>query len=368
MNKLLLATFVALLLAGCEEQAQKEVAEGEVKEKAAQIEAENDPSVPIMIPCEACRKDLSKSSTTCPNCGHPTPDSVVAYKKEQESARRRAEEKLAWIKAKEKLESQMAIDKLREELSRKRVDLDVNETRKTISIESTAFPGSSSVDYTTLTLEQLLEEVDPEGEAGSRSSYLVFPDSTLNEILAKAIDYKKITGDYTGWARRIWDNGQIKALGNITDGMKDGLWTEWYESGNKLTEVNYKAGKMDGIATLWHENGQKQSESNYKDGKLDGVWTDWNEDGQKKGEGNFQDGKPNGLTTLWYENGQKQIETNFKNGELMPLVLTAFVWKPNGEKCTVTNLKDGNGVIVEYKEDGTEKNRTTFKDGKPVRD
>ena len=368
MKAKLFAMFVALLMAGCEEQAQKEVAEGEVKEKAAQIEAENDPSVPIMIPCEACRKDLSKSSTTCPNCGHPNPDSIVAYKKEQESARRRAEEKLAWIRAKEKLASQMAIDKLREELFRKRVDLDVNETRKTISIESKAFPGSSSVDYTTLTLEQLLEEVDPGGEADSRSSYLVFPDLTLNEILAKAIDYKKITDDYTGWAKRIWDNGQIKALGQITDGMKDGLWTEWYESGNKLTEVNYKAGKMDGITTLWHENGKKQSESKYKDGKHNGPWKHWYENGQKKGEGNFQDGKPNGLATLWYENGQKQRETNFKNDELMPLVLTAFVWKPNGEKCPVTNVKDGNGVVVYYNDDGTEGGRRTLKDGELVRD
>ena len=189
---------------------------------------------------------------------------------------------------------------------------------------------------------------------------------TLNEILAEAIDYKKITDDYTGWAKRIWDNGQIKALGQIKAGKEDGLWMERYENGNKLTEVNYKAGKMVGVATLWHENGQKQSESNYKDGKHNGLWKHWYENGQKKGEGNFKDGKPNGLATLWYENGQKERETNFKDGESLPLVWTALVWKPNGVKCPVTNVNNGNGVLVDYNEDGTEKNRLTFKDGKPV--
>jgi antitoxin component YwqK of YwqJK toxin-antitoxin module len=209
-------------------------------------------------------------------------------------------------------------------------------------------------------------------------------NETRNRIAAEAIDSGKLQkkgeeGDqlyyapnqqtaYTGWAKRIWDNGQIKALGQINDGKEEGLWTEWYESGNKLTEVNYKDGKMEGVGTLWYENGKKQTESNYKNGKHNGLWKHWFENGQKKGEGNFKDGKPNGLATLWYENGQKQRETNFKNGESMPLVWTAFVWKPNGEKCPITNINNGNGVLVDYYEDGTEKNRLTFKDGEIVLD
>ena len=48
--------------------------------------------------------------------------------------------------------------------------------------------------------------------------------------------------------------------------------------------------------------------------------------------------------------------------------MTEVAWKPNGEKCTVTNVKEGNGVVVEYKEDGTEEYRFTYKDGERVRD
>ena len=66
MKTLLLAPFVALLMAGCGEE--------EVQE-----EAKDDPRVPLLIPCEACKKEVSKSGETCANCSHPIADSVDAY-------------------------------------------------------------------------------------------------------------------------------------------------------------------------------------------------------------------------------------------------------------------------------------------------
>ena len=77
----------------------------------------------------------------------------------------------------------------------------------------------------------------------------------------------------------------------------------------------------------------------YKDGKRDVFWTSW-------------------------VNGQKRVESNWKNGWKM----TVVVWKPNGEKCPVTNFVNGNGVVVVYNEDGTERVRLTYKDGKRVKD
>ena len=44
--------------------------------------------VPDMIAC-VCGKGISSKSEACPNCGHPTPDSVVANKESQELARKR---------------------------------------------------------------------------------------------------------------------------------------------------------------------------------------------------------------------------------------------------------------------------------------
>ena len=119
------------------------------------------------------------------------------------------------------------------------------------------------------------------------------------------------------------------------------------------------------IYTEYHENGQKAVEGYYKNGELHGLWTTWFETGQKEWEVNYKDGKENGLETWWYSTGQKEAESTFKDGKLM----SAEVWKPNGEKCPVTNIdEDGNGVWVEYNEDGTESTREIFKDGEYVED
>tara|TARA_Y100001934_G_scaffold73467_1_gene91324 strand:- start:34 stop:588 length:555 start_codon:yes stop_codon:yes gene_type:complete len=119
-----------------------------------------------------------------------------------------------------------------------------------------------------------------------------------------------------------------------------------------------------GRAESFYENGQKLLEVNFKDGKKDGLQVIWHENGQKAVEGTNKNGERDGLSTSWYENGQKSLEVNFKDRKRMSTV----VWKPNGEKCPVTNLKDGNGVLVWYNEDGTERIRETYKDGDIVED
>ena len=62
------------------------------------------------------------------------------------------------------------------------------------------------------------------------------------------------------------------------DGKEDGLYTEWYENGQKKTEGTYKDGELDGKRIWWYENGQKQCEGTYKDGELIEK-IEWDEDG-----------------------------------------------------------------------------------------
>ena len=201
---------------------------------------------------------------------------------------------------------------------------------------------------------------------------------TLGKILAEAIDGSKLLkrgeegerlfyapneqSPYTGWIKEMYNNGQVKGLCHFKDGKQDGLFTQWFENGQKQAVKNYKDGKRDGVWTFWYKNGQKLEELNYKDGKQDGLKTGWYENGQKEDEINFKNDKLDGLLTDWYDNGQKESEGNFKADKLMSL----DVWKPNGEKCPVSNIVNGNGVTVTYDEDGTEKWRNTFKDGKEV--
>ena len=96
-------------------------------------------------------------------------------------------------------------------------------------------------------------------------------------------------------------------------------------------------------------------------------YTGWvkriNQEGQLSMLGQYKNGKANGLCSEWYESGQrKSVEVRF--GVMM--LISADVWKPNGEKCPVTNVKNGNGIVVGYKEDGSEEYRLTYKDRKQV--
>jgi len=72
-----------ILLVGCGE---------EIQNKVEQAKAKDDPNVPLLIPCEACREGVAKKTDKCPKCGHPTADSVVAYKKAVEAEKIVAEQ------------------------------------------------------------------------------------------------------------------------------------------------------------------------------------------------------------------------------------------------------------------------------------
>jgi antitoxin component YwqK of YwqJK toxin-antitoxin module len=172
-----------------------------------------------------------------------------------------------------------------------------------------------------------------------------------------------------------WDIGYSKGkvslsdvpLGDFSDSnysFHHGLFTEWYDNGQKKWEGN---GKGDGLLTFWYENGQKEAEGNYKDGKKDGLWTEWYENGQKRQEANYKDDKKDGLKTWWYENGQKADEINYKYGKKNGLVI---MWYKNGQKEAEGNFKDGkeNGLFIKYNKDGTVRRHLTVKNGEIVKD
>ena len=155
---------------------------------------------------------------------------------------------------------------------------------------------------------------------------------TLNGIVKEALDADKLQwrgpkGEelayapnsqvpYTGWTNRMFDNGQVKSLAHYEDGKNEGVWTSWYESGQKMSDMQWDGiGIASGFETEYHKNGQKSYEGHVKDGEREGPWTWWYENGQKKMEGHYKDGWLEGLWTRWHENGQKSYEGHLKDDE-----------------------------------------------------
>ena len=80
------------------------------------------------------------------------------------------------------------------------------------------------------------------------------------------------------------------SLGILQNGNKEGLWTDWYNNGQKRYESNYKDGKLIDLIE-WYKNGQKKVEGTWKDGRREGVYTTYFKNGQKMDEETFRDGE-----------------------------------------------------------------------------
>ena len=98
---------------------------------------------------------------------------------------------------------------------------------------------------------------------------------------------------YTGKASSTYDNGYIRRIRNINDGMNNTRqWQSFYRNGKKETESTPKNGVI--LRTTWSPDGKEKSEMIWKDG---GMW----------------DGKH----VSWYNNGQKEAEHIYKNGRFI---------------------------------------------------
>ena len=107
-----------------------------------------------------------------------------------------------------------------------------------------------------------------------------------NGVYVKKLSDEKVNGKVF----QMVDDMKVP-LGKMKNGKKDGLWTSWYDNGQKKDEFTWKDGKVDGTWKWYWSNGTKMKEGNWKDSKLDGLWTEWDENGQKKEEVIFKDGE-----------------------------------------------------------------------------
>lgn len=79
----------------------------------------------------------------------------------------------------------------------------------------------------------------------------------------------------------IWgtEGTEITCSGSTLGDQKEGLWTCFYDNGNKLQEGAYFKGKRDGYWRMFHPNGKIAAEGIYIKGEEVGRWKIYNEDG-----------------------------------------------------------------------------------------
>ena len=175
----------------------------------------------------------------------------------------------------------------------------------------------------------------PSGEPSESPNSL--SDADVERLLKEAVDFDSLeerdglcyhnNEPYSGWAKGMYDSGQVEGLTQFKDGKPDGLQTWWHVNGQKAYEETFKDGKQNGLMTEYYENGQKSYESTVKDGVFV-LEMRWHENGNKHMEGPYKDGQAHGLWTLWRENGQKIRQGESKDGEL----IWEKFWNSKGEE------------------------------------
>ncbi len=58
--------------------------------------------------------------------------------------------------------------------------------------------------------------------------------------------------------------------GILLNRKKEGLWTDWWDNGNKWSEGEFRNGKKEGHWKSWWDNGNKDYEGSYRNGKAEG--------------------------------------------------------------------------------------------------
>lgn len=128
----------------------------------------------------------------------------------------------------------------------------------------------------------------------------------------------------------------IPVFANVNNQERVNYW----ENGQKLSEVQYFNEKRDGSCKYWYKTGQLMSSGLYKNGKMYGPFISYYENGQIQSQGNYiyneSDiySRKDGGWKYYYENGKIESESIIKNGvEELKFYDKEGNLLPEGEGC-----------------------------------
>lgn len=147
-------------------------------------------------------------------------------------------------------------------------------------------------------------------------------------------------------------------------GEKQGEWIWFYPDGDTMTIAHYEDGDADGEYVEYDEDGKTLVKGTYVAGYEEGPW--YYRNGEAVGQGNYEGGKQTGLWKTHYENGGPAFEIRYRDG-IRDGKYTAY-WENGNIKVTGKYEKgQQDGPWNYYNEDGVLFLTTLFSDGKEIK-
>lgn len=205
-------------------------------------------------------------------------------------------------------------------------------------------------------------------EDGNRDGYWkeFFPDGSLRS------DGKYDNGKQVGDWKYYHENGKIEQLGKFSkQGKPEGIWKWYFETGQLLKEENYSNGLKDGMMTEFDEAGKLIQEGEYVNGLEEGIWFEIIGDCYMRGT--YRDGLRNGSWLHYYlitRDSKTDSIPSFKGNFVddNPDGKHLFYWdngKVKDEGLFVMGKKEGEWYKYNY--DGTLFLIITYRDGVEIR-
>ena len=178
-------------------------------------------------------------------------------------------------------------------------------------------------------------QLKKQGKYQNGNSYGRFAEWFENGQLKEQGEYKD--GQYFMTNRWSSNGGQLVKDGNgswvgrntaglevwkklYADGLLSKEWNyeyEYFGNGELMSSKRYNNEMNDGLFSTWYESGQKRSEGHWEDGKKVGKWLSWHSNGQLESEGSYIDDRKDGLWVSYDETGTKVSEDVYAAGELI---------------------------------------------------
>ena len=158
-----------------------------------------------------------------------------------------------------------------------------------------------------------------------------------------------------------YDN-YLKKIEQRINGLKEGLWTEWFVDGQKKSELRYKGDKKEGRYKEWYDDGEKKIEIKYRKDNPYGEILFWDKDTDKQFTGKTFKENQNGTFFQWHDSSVLSVKShlrfvdNKKHGK-------ATYWSENGIVHMTGNYNKNKkeGTWIFWNEKGDKISEKTFK-------
>ena len=161
----------------------------------------------------------------------------------------------------------------------------------------------------------------------------------------------------------LYPDQNIEIIGSYNNGKKDGEWIWYYPNKSILMSENWENGERDGSFVEYDEKGNIITQGEYKEGAEEGEWIYVNRGVIEKGS--YFDGMKTGLWRVWFANGllayEIEYEQDLYNGKYIAY------WENGKTKLSgkyITGITSG--VWIKFDEEGNPFLSTIYKDGKEI--